>query len=124
VVTAEDCIRWHAATIELDEASVAELAPLCIAPGGDRILLSYDIDGGATEFAFSLAEQPLAFRLAKGDASYAVEGLWPAIAADGSTSAAGIASLSARLSGGAVSSPDAGVALRGITGSAELRDGA
>src|SRR5690606_8639156 len=60
----------------------------------------------------------------RGDASYAVEGLWPSLSVSGETNEIGIASLSARVSGGALSSPEAGIALRGIAGTVELRDGA
>src|SRR5690606_31790581 len=124
VLSVEDCMEWRAAAVDVGGKRIAEPAPLCVAPADDGVLLSYELDEDRSDFAFSIGEQPLAFRLVTDDGPYAVEGLWPSLAVSGETNAAGIATLSARLSGGALSSPEAGVAVQVITGTAELRDGA
>src|SRR5690606_30805900 len=118
-----DCIGLRAHAVEIGAARLAGLAPLCVRGGADGVLLSHDPGSGRTALTLSLDEQPLRARLVGGGAAYALDGRWPSVVAAGEAQASGT-SLSVRVSGGAVASPDMAFALSGLEGTAELRDGA
>ena len=120
-ITVRDCVRFRAGSIEIDGTQVADLAPLCVRGADDGTLLVHDSD--ATRLTLSLDEQPLRARVSHAEAGYTLEGRWPSIIVDSETQTSGTR-VSARFSGGELSSEEARLAVRGVNGSAQLRNGA